>query len=122
MRISGRTYWPASFVVAVCTTPVSAFFAVTLAFAITAPDGSVTVPNIVASCPNASTEPKNNKAKLRANPRRHVAFIYILQAENLDFRRIELFRWEKTALQLVALWFIANCKVLSSKIVRLKRF
>src|SRR5690348_15110470 len=95
MRISGRTYWPASFVVAVCTTPVSVFFAVTLAFAITAPDGSVTEPNIVASCANARTEPKNSKAKLRANARRHVALIYILQTENLDFRKLELFRGKK---------------------------
>src|SRR3954462_6788674 len=65
MRISGRTYWPASFVVAVGTTPVSVFFAVTLAFAITAPDGSVTEPNIVASCANARNEPANsNKERI----------------------------------------------------------
>src|SRR5205085_3985320 len=61
---SGTTYCPDSFVVMVCTRPVSVFVIVIFTFAITDPEGSVTVPTRVASCANACKErPKNSATR-----------------------------------------------------------
>src|SRR5437764_14537685 len=61
---SGTTYCPDSFVVMVCTRPVSVFVIVIFTFAITDPEGSVTVATRVASCANACKErPKNSATR-----------------------------------------------------------
>src|SRR6185437_12691177 len=73
--MSGSTYWPASLVVIVRTTPVSVFVTVTLALPITAPEGSVTVPRIVASWPNANAEPNVRSANTNKHPRRKSDFM-----------------------------------------------
>src|SRR5947199_1928541 len=67
--MSGSTYWPASFVVIACTRPVSVLVAVTLAFAITAPEGSITVPSNVACWATAGMQAKANRAEISISPR-----------------------------------------------------
>src|SRR6185503_6591982 len=73
--MSGSTYWPASLVVIVRATPVSVLVAVTVALAITAPDGSVTAPRSVASWPNANADPNVRTANANKHPRRKSDFM-----------------------------------------------
>src|SRR5579864_1198000 len=47
---SGATYWPSELLGRVLSTPVSLLVMVTVALGTAAPDGSVTVPTMVASC------------------------------------------------------------------------
>src|SRR5215470_7349507 len=58
--MSGMTYCPESFVGMVRVQPVATFVTVTFTFGITAPDGSVTVPTMVAFCANETHGITNN--------------------------------------------------------------
>src|SRR5690242_5024023 len=58
--MSGATNCPASLVGKVLAQPVAGLVTVTLTLGITAPDGSVTVPTIVAFCANDTAGIRNN--------------------------------------------------------------
>src|SRR5215831_5642063 len=67
--MSTATYWPDSLVEKTLETPVSVFVGVTFASATAAPDGSVTVPTMVASCAQAgvaSAARKNTERTITA--------------------------------------------------------
>src|SRR6516162_6185719 len=61
--MSTATYWPASFVGIVRVQLVSTLVSVTFTFGMTAPDGSVTVPTMVAFCANEAHGRTNNSNK-----------------------------------------------------------
>src|SRR6185312_5729940 len=71
MARSGATYCPESLVVNVETRPVSMLVIVMVTLGSTEPDGSVTVPTIVASWANASEEAiKRTAPSIAKQPRR----------------------------------------------------
>src|SRR5580692_1560074 len=64
MTRSGATYWPVSFVTVLRVWPVSVLITVIAAVVTTDPEGSVTVPTMVASWPNAWNEkPRRNRQR-----------------------------------------------------------
>src|SRR5579864_4859830 len=72
--MSTATYWPASFVVNSLETFVSRFVSVTFAFATAAPEGSVTVPTIVASCARPCAVKSTRSAASNRTKRRSKRF------------------------------------------------
>src|SRR5579871_1517225 len=61
----GATYWPSLLVDRVRATPVSVFVRVMEAFGTAAPDGSVIVPTMVASCAQAEAAKTRNRVMTR---------------------------------------------------------
>src|SRR5262250_866067 len=70
--MSGTTYCPESLVGTVRLQPVSGLLTVTLTFGITAPEGSVTVPTIVAFCAYDAAGIRHNNRKKNG---RHFRFL-----------------------------------------------
>src|SRR5215469_2154232 len=69
--MSTATYWPDSLVEITLETPVSVLVSVTFASATAAPDGSVTVPTMVASCAKAGVASAARKSKARTITAKH---------------------------------------------------
>src|SRR5215470_8905326 len=69
--MSTATYWPESLVGITLETPVSLLVSVTFASATAAPDGSVTVPTMVASCAKAGVASAARKSKDKTITAKH---------------------------------------------------